>query len=80
MSNNRDFNNLPNAMAMPNEVNEPGEIITLILQKKRYEVDKQRLIKKSQYFAALLSGKYLENNESEHVINYEIPVTPFEVS
>lgn len=45
---------------------------TLILKTKRFEVEKQKLMNKSQYFAALLSANYLEYNQKEHIINYNI--------
>ncbi|RLU16282.1 hypothetical protein DMN91_012042 [Ooceraea biroi] len=58
--------------------NEDRETVTLILEKNRFEVDKQNLMKKSRYFAALLSSNYVECHKSEHVINYEIPLLPFQ--
>lgn len=56
------------------------EIVTLILKTKLFEVDKQKLIEKSRYFAALLSANYMDFHQSEHIINYEIPFILFEVS
>lgn len=46
-------------------------LITLILKEQRFEVEKQKLIDKSQYFAALLSPKYREYGQTEHIINYD---------
>jgi len=59
---------------------EHREIVTLVLKTKLFEVDKQKLINKSRYFAALLSANYMEFRQSEHIINYEIPFLSFEVS
>ncbi|XP_071642526.1 uncharacterized protein [Temnothorax longispinosus] len=55
-----------------NESGKPRETVTLILKEERFEVDKQKLIDKSQYFAALLSTNFLEYGQTEHVINYDI--------
>ncbi|KAL0102138.1 hypothetical protein PUN28_018575 [Cardiocondyla obscurior] len=51
------------------------ETVTLILKDERFEVEKKKLIVKSQYFAALLSPNYLERNRTEYVINYDISST-----
>lgn len=59
---------------------ERREIVTLVLKRKLFEVDKQKLINKSRYFAALLSANYMEFHQSEHIIKYEIPLLSFEVS
>ncbi|XP_071569156.1 uncharacterized protein [Temnothorax nylanderi] len=50
----------------------PRETVTLALKEERFEVEKQKLIDKSQYFAALLSANYLEYGQTDHVINYDI--------
>ncbi|XP_024879211.1 uncharacterized protein LOC112459378, partial [Temnothorax curvispinosus] len=50
----------------------PRETVTLILKEERFEVEKQKLIDKSHYFAALLSANFLEYGQTEHVINYDI--------
>ncbi|XP_024880208.1 uncharacterized protein LOC112460024, partial [Temnothorax curvispinosus] len=55
-----------------NDGGKPRETVTLVLKKERFEVDKQKLIDKSQYFAALLSANYLEYGQTDHVINYDI--------
>ncbi|XP_067213861.1 uncharacterized protein [Linepithema humile] len=57
---------------------ERREIVKLVLKTKFFEVDKQKLINNSRYFAALLSANYMEFHQSEHIINYEIPVLSFE--
>ncbi|KAG5337683.1 KBTBC protein, partial [Acromyrmex charruanus] len=57
---------------MENKNEELRETVTLILKAERFEVEKQKLISKSQYFAALLSANYLECNQTEHIINYDI--------
>ncbi|XP_018307134.1 uncharacterized protein [Mycetomoellerius zeteki] len=48
------------------------ETMILILKKDRFLVDKQKLISKSQYFAALLSENFLERHQKEHVLEYNI--------
>lgn len=63
-----------------NESGEPRERVTLILREKRFEVEKQKLIDKSHYFAALLSTNYIEYGQTEHVINYDISATLLQVS
>ncbi|XP_011700582.1 PREDICTED: uncharacterized protein LOC105457557 isoform X1 [Wasmannia auropunctata] len=56
-----------------NEENEnQRETVTLILGAHRFEVDKQNLIGKSQYFAALMSVNYLERRLTEHIVNYDV--------
>ncbi|XP_024890700.1 uncharacterized protein LOC112466697, partial [Temnothorax curvispinosus] len=55
-----------------NERGKPRDTVTLILKEERFEVDKQKLIDKNQYFAALLSTNFLEYGQTEHVINYDI--------
>ncbi|XP_071642602.1 kelch-like protein 38 [Temnothorax longispinosus] len=55
-----------------NESGKPRETVTLILKEERFEVEKQKLIDKSQYFAALLFANFLEYKQTEHVINYDI--------
>ncbi|KYM83503.1 hypothetical protein ALC53_05903 [Atta colombica] len=57
---------------MENKNEELRETVTLILKAERFEVEKQKLISKSQYFAALLSANYSECNQTEHIINYDI--------
>ncbi|EGI66717.1 Kelch domain-containing protein 6 [Acromyrmex echinatior] len=57
---------------MENKNEELRETVILILKAERFEVEKQKLISKSQYFAALLSANYLECNQTEHIINYDI--------
>ncbi|KAG5307316.1 KBTBC protein, partial [Acromyrmex insinuator] len=57
---------------MENKNEELRETVTLILKAERFEVEKQKLMSKSQYFAALLSANYLECNQTEHIINYDI--------
>ncbi|KAH0950089.1 hypothetical protein HN011_007208 [Eciton burchellii] len=51
--------------------------VILILENRRFKIDRQRLMQKSHYFAALLSPNYKEHRQSEHVINYEIPLKIF---
>ncbi|XP_024883880.1 uncharacterized protein LOC112462378 [Temnothorax curvispinosus] len=50
------------------------ETVTLILKEdskeKRFEVQKQKLMDKSLYFAALWSADYREYDQTEHTINY----------
>ncbi|XP_018307135.1 uncharacterized protein [Mycetomoellerius zeteki] len=48
------------------------ETIILILKEDQFLVDKQILISKSQYFAALLSENFLEHRQRVHVIEYDI--------
>ncbi|XP_024890690.1 uncharacterized protein LOC112466694 [Temnothorax curvispinosus] len=55
-----------------NESGKPRETVTLILKEMQFKVDKQKLIDKSKYFAALLSTNFLECGQTEHVINYDI--------
>ncbi|XP_024883878.1 uncharacterized protein LOC112462376, partial [Temnothorax curvispinosus] len=55
-----------------NESGKPRETVTLILKEKQFEVEKQKLMNKSQYFSALLSENFLEYEQTEHVINYNI--------
>ncbi|XP_024890691.1 uncharacterized protein LOC112466695 isoform X1 [Temnothorax curvispinosus] len=50
----------------------PRETVTLVLKEERFEVEKQKLIDKSQYFAALLSANFLEYGQTEHIVNYDI--------
>ncbi|XP_071569172.1 uncharacterized protein [Temnothorax nylanderi] len=47
-------------------------IVTLILREERFEVEKQKLMNKSQYFAALWSANFIEHGQTEHVINHNI--------
>ncbi|XP_011637877.1 uncharacterized protein LOC105427708 isoform X2 [Pogonomyrmex barbatus] len=68
-----DFNLKSGEEEKSDENEKQHETITLILKEERFEVDKQKLISKSQYFAALLSANYLEYQQTEHVIKYEIP-------
>jgi len=68
-------------MANNNEKNEKlHKTVTLILKKKQFEVEKQKLISKSQYFAVLLSKNYIEHRQTEHMINYDIPLISLQVS
>jgi len=68
-------------MADNSEENEKlFETVTLILKKERFEVEKQKLISKSQYFAVLLSENYVEYRQTEHIINYDIPPISLQVS
>ncbi|XP_071642216.1 uncharacterized protein [Temnothorax longispinosus] len=50
------------------------ETVTLILKEdskeKRFEVQKQKLMDKSLYFAALWSANFREYDQTEHTINY----------
>ncbi|XP_077269654.1 uncharacterized protein LOC143901328 isoform X2 [Temnothorax americanus] len=55
-----------------NESRKPCETVTLIFKEERFEVEKKKLIDKSQYFAALLSANYLEYGQTDHVINYDV--------
>ncbi|XP_071641849.1 uncharacterized protein [Temnothorax longispinosus] len=50
----------------------PRETVTLVLKEERFEVEKQKLIDKSQYFAALLSANFIEYGQTEHIVNYDI--------
>lgn len=59
---------------------EPCERVTLILGEERFEVEKRKLIDKSQYFAALLSANYVEYGRTEHIINYDISTILLQVS
>ncbi|XP_072756610.1 uncharacterized protein [Anoplolepis gracilipes] len=54
------------------------EIVTLILNTKRFKISKKKLIKNSRYFSALFSTTFTDYRLSEHIINYEIPLTSFE--
>ena len=65
---------------MENKNEELRETVTLILKAERFEVEKQKLISKSQYFAALLSANYSECNQTEHIINYDIAQLSLQVS
>ncbi|XP_011880356.1 PREDICTED: uncharacterized protein LOC105568901 isoform X2 [Vollenhovia emeryi] len=62
---------------MGNSIDDNEKVI-LILQEERYEVEKQKLTKKSRYFAVLLLKHYLEYNKREHIINYDIPQNVFQ--
>lgn len=62
------------------ESGQPRETVMLILKEERFEVEKQKLVDKSQYFAALLSANYVEYGRTEHVINYDIPPVLLQVS
>ncbi|XP_018364643.1 PREDICTED: uncharacterized protein LOC108762232 [Trachymyrmex cornetzi] len=53
------------------EIEKPRDTVILILKENRFEVEKQKLIGKSQYFAALLSEKYSEYRQTEHIIKYD---------
>ncbi|XP_071582534.1 uncharacterized protein [Temnothorax nylanderi] len=55
-----------------NKSGKPRETVTLILKKKQFVVEKQKLMDKCQYFAALLSANFLEYEQTNHVINYDI--------
>ncbi|XP_071652517.1 uncharacterized protein [Temnothorax longispinosus] len=52
--------------------NNSNEIVTLILKEERFEVEKQKLIDKSHYFANLLSANFQDYTKTKHVINYDI--------
>lgn len=65
---------------MEDENGMPRETITLILKDERFVVEKEKLINKSLYFAALLSTNYLEYGQIEHVINYDISLGLLQVS
>ncbi|XP_012532998.1 uncharacterized protein LOC105834793 [Monomorium pharaonis] len=52
--------------------NKSEETVTLVLKGKRFEVEKQKLTDKSQYFAALLSANYRDHLQTEHIINFDI--------
>ncbi|KYN15702.1 hypothetical protein ALC57_11998 [Trachymyrmex cornetzi] len=61
------------------KIEKPRDTVILILKENRFEVEKQKLISKSQYFAALLSEKYLEYGLTECIIKYEnIPLISFQ--
>ncbi|KAL6259183.1 hypothetical protein P5V15_009103 [Pogonomyrmex californicus] len=51
------------------------ETVTLILKEIRFRVSKQKLIRKSQFFATLLSKNFIDYHKTEHNILYDIPVT-----
>ncbi|KAK2588752.1 hypothetical protein KPH14_001636 [Odynerus spinipes] len=51
------------------------ELITLIFEKNRFEVDKKKLISKSRYFECLLSHNFSDSQNKEHVINYDITIS-----
>ncbi|XP_024869624.1 uncharacterized protein LOC112453239, partial [Temnothorax curvispinosus] len=55
-----------------NKSGKPRETVTLILKEKQFVVEKQKLMDKCQYFAALLSANFLEYEQTKHVINYDI--------
>ncbi|KYM93534.1 PREDICTED: uncharacterized protein LOC108782101 [Cyphomyrmex costatus] len=57
---------------MGNKNEELSETVTLLLKTERFAVDKQKLISKSQYFAALMSANFSEYNQVEHIVNYDI--------
>jgi len=63
------------------EINKSRDTVILILKENRFEVEKQKLISKSQYFAALLSENYLDYRQTEYIIKYEniLPIS-FQVS
>ncbi|KAL6259182.1 hypothetical protein P5V15_009102 [Pogonomyrmex californicus] len=50
------------------------ETVTLILKGIRFRVSKQKLIRKSQFFAVLLSKNYIDYHKTEHTILYDIPI------
>ncbi|XP_043493130.1 uncharacterized protein LOC122518326 isoform X2 [Polistes fuscatus] len=54
------------------------EIITLVLQDNRFEVDKTRLINKSHYFECLFSPHFYNTPKKEHIINYNIDLFTFQ--
>ncbi|XP_071641851.1 uncharacterized protein [Temnothorax longispinosus] len=55
-----------------NKSGKPRETVILILKEKQFVVEKQKLMDKCQYFAALLSANFLEYEQTKHVINYDI--------
>jgi len=63
------------------EIDKSRDTVILILKENRFEVEKQKLISKSQYFAALLSENYLDYRQTEYIIKYEniLPIS-FQVS
>lgn len=65
---------------MTDQDSQTEDTVTLLLQTERFKIDKKKLIKKSQYFAMLLSTTYTDHLLSEHIINYEIPSISFQVS
>lgn len=54
--------------------------VILVLGNLRLAVSRRLLIKESQYFALLLSEKYIDHLREEQIINYDIPVSTLEVS
>lgn len=56
------------------------EIITLILENNRFEVDKKRLINKSHYFHCLFSPNFYDSQNKEHIINYDITSSMLQVN
>ncbi|XP_014607627.1 PREDICTED: uncharacterized protein LOC106788675 isoform X2 [Polistes canadensis] len=54
------------------------EIITLVLQDNRFEVDKTKLINKSHYFECLFSPHFYNTPKKEHIINYNIDLFTFQ--
>jgi len=62
------------------ENQEQPRTVTLIFQNQRFEVDKQKLIQRSEYFAALFSPKFKEFHQTEHKIHVEYPLAVFQVS
>jgi len=59
---------------------QPCRTATLIFQNQRFEVDKQKLIQRSEYFAALFSPNFKEYHQSKHEIHIEYPLEVFQVS
>lgn len=56
------------------ESENPHETVILVFNEERFEVKKQNLIDKSQYFAARLSGNYRDHLQTELVIDFDIPL------
>ncbi|XP_029160364.1 uncharacterized protein LOC114932366 isoform X2 [Nylanderia fulva] len=63
---------------MRDQMSQTVETVTLLLETKRFKINKEQLINKSLYFATLFSTTYTDHRLSEHTINYEIPLTSFQ--
>jgi len=56
------------------------QTVRLIFKNQRFKVNKQKLIQKSKYFAALFSPNFKEYYQSEHKIHVEFPLKAIQVS
>lgn len=63
---------------MRDQISQTVETVTLLLETKRFKINKEQLVNKSLYFATLFSTSYTDHRLSEHIINYEIPLISFQ--